>query len=135
MTLSVDQGDGERPIEITEVANDEYERRIYGTAFGGLVENNEYGAAFAGLVDIDFVYMLAHTVNGDDDYIVTTPNFTNTGMITFEGEMIDLFDRANSEGYTFRLGDESDGLGHRGFDGISGWGGVDHGPAGTHGYS
>ncbi len=134
-TFSFDHADADMRIDITEVATDEYELRIYGTAFGGLVENNEYVAAFAGLVDIDFVYMLAHPVNGDDDYIVTTPNFTNTGMITFEGEMIDLFDRANSEGYTFRLGDENDDLGHRGSSGVSGWGWFDHGTAGTHIYS
>ncbi len=132
-TFSFDAPGTDMRIDITEVATDEFELHIFGTAFGGLVQNNEYVAAFSGLVDIDFVYMLAHPVNGDDDYIVTTPNFTNTGMITFEGEMIDLFDRANAEGFTLQLGDE-DGTGHRGFDGISGWGWVDHGTAGTHVY-
>ncbi len=134
-TFSFETPGTEMRIDITEVGPDEFELHIFGTAFGGLVENNEYVAALSGTVDIDFVYMLAHPVNGDDDYIVTTPNFTNTGMITFEGEEIDLFDRANREGFTFRLGDENDDLGHRGFDGLSGWGWVDHGTAGTHIYS
>ena len=134
-TFSFDHAEADMRLDITEVGLDEFELRIHGTAFGGLVQGGEYDAIFSGVVDIDFVYMIAHPVGGDDDFIVTTPNFMNTGMITFNGRTIDLFDRANSDGYTFRLGDESDGLGHRGFEGISGWGWLDHGTAGTHVYS
>ena len=79
--------------------------------------------------------MMIHLVEGDDDLIVTTPNFTNTGMITFASTTFDLFDRANAQGYSFRLGDGGNDMGHRGFDGISGWGWFDHGTAGTHVYS
>ena len=134
-TFSFDHPGADMRIDITEVGTDEYELHIYGMAFGGLVQNNQYNQALSGFVDIDFVYMLAHPVGGDDDYIVTTKNFLNTGEITFMGSMIDLFDRANSEGYSFRLGDEDDDLGHRGFDGVSGWGWLDHGMEGTHVYA
>ena len=50
----------------------------------------------------------------------------------FNGSTIDLFDHANSDGFTFRLGNDDDDMGHRGFDGISGSGWLDHGEAGTY---
>ena len=135
-TFSFDPDRGaDMRIDVTEVGLDEFEVRIHGTAFGGLVRGGEYDATISGILRIGFVYMIAHPVAGADAVIVTTPNFTNTGEITFDGKTIDLFDRANKKGFTFRLGNESDGLGHRGFDGISGWGWVDHGTAGTHIYS
>ncbi len=112
---------------------------IYGIAFGGLDVGSQYASdpALTSLVAIDFTYTTVALAFGDDDLIVTSPNFTNTGTITWldTGEVIDLFDRANSEGYTFRLGDEDTGTGHRGFPGISGWGWMDHHQAGTHVYS
>ncbi len=117
---------------LTEVGAGEFSIHIWGTAFGGLVVNNEYDPLLSGLADIDFTYMLARVVGGDDDLIVTTPSFMNSGSIMFNGSTIDLFDRANSEGFTFRLGNENDDLGHRGFDGNSGWGWLDHGEAGTY---
>ena len=117
---------------LTEVGIDEFSIHIWGTAFGGLVVNNEYDPLLSGLVEIDFTYVLAHVVDGDDDLIVTTPSFMNTGSIMFQGSTIDLFDRANKDGFTFRLGNEDDDMGHRGFDGISGWGWLDHGKAGTY---
>jgi len=131
-TFSFDHPKADMRLDVTEVGPDAYELRIYGTAFGGLVQGSAYDPTVLGVVDIDFVYMIAHPVGGDDDLIVTTPNFTNRGAIIFDGKTIDLFDRANSEGYTFRLGDENGDLGHRGFASISGWGWLDHGTAGTH---
>ena len=134
-TFSFNHDMADMRLDITEVGTDEFELHIYGTAFGGLIQDHQYDAFVSGVADIDFVYMIAHPVDGDDDLIVTTPNFMNTGVITFAGKTIDLFDRANSEGFTLRLGDENDGLGHRRYDGISGWGWLDHGTAGTHIYS
>ncbi len=130
-TFSFDHAESNMRLDVTEVGTDEFEIHIYGTAFGGLVRNHAYDAFVTGVADIDFVYMIANTVPGDDDLIVTTPNFTNTGVITFLNTTIDLFDRANAEEFTLRLGDE-DGTGHRDFDGISGWGWLDHGTAGNH---
>ncbi|MEE8458225.1 MAG: hypothetical protein V3S08_00040 [Phycisphaerales bacterium] len=131
-TFSFDHAQADMRIDITAVGVDAFEIHIHGTAFGGLVVGNEYDATMSGVVNIDFVYMLAHPADGDDDLIVTTPNFTNTGVINFDGTSINLFDRANSDGFTFRLGDENDDQGHRGFDGISGFGWLDHGTAGNH---
>ena len=131
-TFSFDHAESNMRIDITEVGVDEFQLHIYGTAFGGLVQDSAYDAVLSGVAEIDFLYTIANTVPGDDDYIVTTPNFTNTGVITFNGMTIDLFDRANAEGYSFRLGNEDDDLGHRGFDGVSGFGWLDHGIAGNH---
>ena len=66
-TFSFDAPGTDMRIDITSVGTDEYELHIYGTAFGGLVENNEYIADFTSGVEIDFVYTMAHTVDGDDD--------------------------------------------------------------------
>ena len=119
-------------IMVTEVSAGEFSIHIWGTAFGGRIVDNEYDPLLSGPAEIDFTYMLAHLADGDDDLIVTTPNFMNSGSIMFNGSTIDLFDRANSEGFSLRLGNEDDDQGHRGFDGISGWGWLDHGEAGTH---
>lgn len=131
-TFSFEHPQALMQMMLTEVGAGEFSIHIWGTAFGGLVVNNEYDPLLSGLVEIDFTYMLAHLVDGDDDLIVTTPSFMNTGSIMFNGSTIDLFDRANSEGFSFRLGNEDDDQGHRGFDGISGWGWLDHGKAGTY---
>ncbi len=118
-------------IMVTEVSAGEFSIHIWGTAFGGRIVDNEYDPLLSGPAEIDFTYMLAHLADGDDDLIVTTPSFTNSGTIMFNGSTIDLFDRANDDGFTFRLGNEDDDQGHRDFDGISGWGWVDHGVAGN----
>ena len=132
-TFSFDHPLAMMQIQITENLQDEgtYRIDIWGQAFGGRIVNNEYDPLMSGLVDIEFTYMLAHLADGDDDLIVTTPDFMNSGSIRFNGTTIDLFDRANDEGFTFRLGNEDDDLGHRGFDGFSGWGWIGHGVAGT----
>ena len=117
---------------LTEVGADEYSIHIWGTAFGGRVVNNEYDPLLSGVAEIDFTYMLVHLAAGDDDLIVTTPNFTNSGSIIFNGSTIELYDRANTKGFSFRIGNEDNDQGHRGFDGISGWGWVDHGEPGTY---
>jgi len=132
-TFSFDHPLALMQLELTEVGPGEFSIHIWGTAFGGLIVNHQYDPLLSGLAEIDFTYMLAEQVDGDDDdLIVTTPNFTNTGSIIFDGLTIDLFDRANSAGFSFRLGNEDNDQGHRGFDGISGWGWLDHGVAGNH---
>ncbi len=103
---------------------------IYGTAFGGHDIGAEYSPSPArtSLVTFDFTYTTIHPAAGDDDLIVTTPSLTNVGTLTWvdTGEVINLWDKANVEGYTFRLGDENNDLGHRGFTGLSGWGWLNH---------
>ncbi len=113
--------------------------RIFGVAFGGLDGGDQYDPdpALTSLVQLDFTYTVIGLVDGDDDLIVTTANFTNHGTITWldTGEVIDLYDRANADGYTFRFGDEDDDRGHRGALDLSGWGWLDHHTAGSHVYS
>ena len=103
--------------------------RIQGTAFGGLIEHHDYVAGMSGLAEIDFLYQMAVPVAGDpNDLIVLAATGTNSGTILFLGDTIPLIDKAHSsEGFTFRLGDESANNGHRHFDGISGWGWLNHG--------
>ena len=58
-----------------------------------------------------------------DDWWVTGPGLENAGyIIAPDGmEQANLKDMASGN-HTFRLGDENDYEGHRGFPGISGWG-------------
>ena len=126
-TFSFDEADGaEMFLRLREISESVFKIRIFGQAFGGLIDNGDYVNAWSGLAKIDFTYMVVLKPDQDDDYIVTTGSFTNSGSITFLGMTIDLFDRTNAEGFTFRLGDEDSDNGHRGFGGISGWGWLDH---------
>ena len=106
---------------------------IYGQAFGGLDTGNTYGnAAYTGVAQIDFWYTVGvGLAGGDDDLIVSAAPGVNTGTITFLGSTINLFDSPMG-GYSFRFGDTDDDNGHRGFNGISGWGWVDHHVQGQH---
>ena len=109
---------------------------IHGTAFGGLDTGNSYDEEWSGVVHIDFTYNIVAPTESDDDLIVTTENFANTGTISLWDESdVDLFDFGGHHGYTFRLGNEDNDLGHRGFDGVSGWGWLDHHAPGTHVYA
>ncbi len=107
---------------------------IHGTVFGGLNAGDGYAATHVGLWGVDFTYGLVGTAPGDDDKIVTTPDFTNTGSITnlATQDTIPLWDYSGMHNYTFRLGDEDGDAGHRGFPGISGWGWMNHGTQNVH---
>lgn len=133
-SFSFDHPAAEMFLEISDV-DGSLQLHIFGTAWGGLDVGSDYDAAIQGPVELDFLYALhVERMPGDDDLRVAGPNFQNTGTIRFDfgdGLMeVPLFDRG-MDGYTFQLGDK-DGSGHRGFDGISGWGWVDHGTAGVH---
>lgn len=104
------------------------ELRIFGKAEGGRDTGSGYAAdAYAGLYEIDFTYdMGVQLAGGDDDVIVDTADMANTGTIkTPLGDTISLWDK-RAGGFSFRLGDEGDNSGHRGWGGISGWGWVNH---------
>ena len=122
-------------LDTSEAAGGEFTIRIHGTAFGGLVQNDAYVEANSGLVALDFLYTMVAVADDDDDFVVFAATGTNTGSITadFLGESgIPLFDKANSSGLTFRLGDEFSDDGHRGARGISGWGWLNHGTSNGH---
>ncbi len=105
---------------------------IYGTAFGGLDVGGNYNPMYTGLADIDFTYTNATEVPGDGDLWVVGPAAVNSGTINFMGNQIGLWDYPNEDGFTFRLGNEDDDMGHRDFPGISGWGWLNHGSPDTH---
>lgn len=107
---------------------------IYGRAFGGRDIGDAYDPAWTGFVDLNFCYAVVGVASGDDDLIVTTPNGSNSGTVTWvnTGEIIPIYDYAGDFGFTFRFGDEDNDQGHRGFDGLSGWGWLNHRDPGVH---
>lgn len=108
--------------------------RIFGQAFGGRDTGTGYAAdAYQGVYTIDFTYdMGVMLASGDDDVIANAPMGANTGsIITPLGDDIGLWDKPMG-GYSFRLGDENNDAGHRGWGGISGWGWLNHGDPNVH---
>lgn len=105
---------------------------ITGNARGGRDAGSVYANdAYLGNYTFNFVYNIGvGLAPGDDDIRVVPPTAgANTGWImTPLGDTIALRDESDGN-YTFRLGDEDNDLGHRGFAGISGWGWLTHGPA------
>jgi hypothetical protein len=130
--FSFDHPGADVRLTLTLVSASNWTISIFGTAFGGRIVNHQFDPANSGFAEIDFTYHMAHFVPGDDDLIVDTPTGANTGTITFRGTTYGLFDKANDEDYTFRLGNEDDDQGHREFDGISGWGWVVPTVSGAH---
>ena len=103
---------------------------IFGFAFGGLNEGNGYADEHVGLWEIDFTYNNVTSSPGDDDLIVAAGEPENSGYIRAlfdNGEQIALVDTAGNHPFSFRLGDGNNDNGHRGFEGISGWGWLNHG--------
>lgn len=97
---------------------------IYGQAYGGRDSGAGYfGDAYLGIYLLDFTYTLGVGPAGsDDDIDVDAANHANSGTITAPGgTVINLVDERDN-GFSFRFGDEDNDLGHRGFNGISGWG-------------
>ncbi|MBX3379905.1 MAG: hypothetical protein KF805_07405 [Phycisphaeraceae bacterium] len=108
---------------------------IYGQVYGGRDTGSGYAAdVYAGLYSVDFTYSVGVGPKpGDDDWWVAYPNpmMQNSGTIkTTLGDTINLVDKQQGD-YYFRLGDEDNDAGHRGFAGISGWGWLNHGPSGS----
>lgn len=110
---------------------------IFGTAVGGRDIGGSYAAdAFFGLYTVNFTYNVGvGLAPGDDDILVNGGTGANSGVLgtPFGPPMVLLDVVGNPPGFSFRLGDEDDDLGHRGHSGISGWGWIDpqgfaHGP-------
>ncbi len=98
---------------------------ISGVSWGGRDVGGTYAAdIYQGLYTLNFTYALGVSgVPGDDDIWVDTTNHVNTGTITSPfADVHNLVDERGSFDYSFRLGDEDNDAGHRGFNGISGWG-------------
>lgn len=98
---------------------------IYGTALGGRDNGSGYFAdVYNTFYTFDFLYNVGvGMVPGDDDRQVDGPNHSNFGFITrLAGPTTQLTDERGGNPNSFRLGDEDNDLGHRGYNGISGWG-------------
>jgi len=117
--------------------------RIFGEMFGGLNEGTGYDSSTTddqvGWWSVDFTYDTdVRMLGGDDDTVAgpdtTTDHDGNRGTLSrvdgFGTTSLDgsyeLLDYPPTYDWTFRLGDEDDDNGHRGHDGISGWGWVNH---------
>ncbi len=106
--------------------------RIFGTAFGGRIENHAY--VDPQLWEIDFLYTKMIL---DGGRLVSDPtSATNIGTIipgavspsgggSTAGAPIDLIDYFGTHPFTFALEEN-----HRGFDGVSGFGWLNHSGAG-----
>ncbi len=105
--------------------------RISGDAFGGFwqLATGFVAGPYRGTYTLDFLFDLGmQTAPGDDDYIINSANNANHGTIrTPLGQTISLWDERGGEAFSFRLGNEDNDQGHRGFPGISGWGWLNHG--------
>lgn len=107
---------------------------IYGTAWGGIDGGSTYTDPTLWTIDYWITDNLT-TLNdggGFDDLLVTDDSPANGGTISSALGAWNLTDYTGSHDYSFRLGDENGG-GHRGYDGISGWGWVNHSPVGYDG--
>lgn len=105
--------------------------RIYGRAFGGLQDGDMYDndPANTSIVEIDFTYSDVGLVPGDDD-LFADGQPGGSGSITWldTNEVIALSSYpGGADDEVFRFGNEDDDLGHRGYDGLSGWGWLTHG--------
>jgi hypothetical protein len=104
---------------------------ISGTAFGGEdAGNGGYVANTTAVWNLNFSYTMGVAQLGGDgglDDVVVTADYSNYGTLTSIFGDFELSDKAKTlNGPSFTLGDES-GSGHRGFNGISGWGWLRHG--------
>lgn len=106
---------------------------IHGTAFGGYDIGTTYDSDLSGLWNIDFTYENVTSSPGDDDATVLAPNspvntgtiealFSSSDKLIKDGDLFYLAEYAGDFDYTFRFGDENNDLGHRDYEGISGWG-------------
>lgn len=102
--------------------------RIFGQALGGRDTGGAHAIdQYLGVYTFDFLYSTGvQAAPGDDDLIVNAANRANSGsIVTPLGDTIALVDE-RSGGFSFRFGNEDNDLGHRGYNGLSGWGWLTH---------
>ena len=99
---------------------------ITGRAFGGEDIGSGYKTDTTAIWDINFTYQdVNNPANGDDDLVTSI----GEGFISStEFGSFDLIAETGDHSFAFRFGDKNNDLGHRGYDGISGWGWVNHAP-------
>lgn len=94
---------------------------ISGSVFGGLNENGGYAEGAATTWDVTFIYFdIYECIDGSGIC-------SNDGFGTIASDVFGSFDLVSETGnhsYAFQLD-----FGHRGFDGVSGWGWMNHCPS------
>ncbi len=128
-------------ISILELPNypNYYRLDLTGSVYGGLTDGDDYAndPNLVGEWTFEFTFIVGvQQAFADDDLVVdpdapTPPMRSNGGWIEGPGPggtRYLLGDVKDGE-YSFRLGDENNGQGHQGHDGVSGWGWLEHGIA------
>lgn len=129
-TFNFDHAGSNMQLEYIHVSPTVSTIHIWGTAWGGRDTGNNADYAndlYRGFYTIDFNYLIGvGHVPGDDDVYDNPGTSYNYGSIqgpAGTGGTILLRDgHYSGSQLDFRLGDEDNDLGHRGFNGISGWG-------------
>ena len=117
-------------LTLAEPSTGVYQITIQGSVWGGQDTGTDYANnSYRGVYDVFFQYTMGgQDAPGDDDIIVNPASPSNNGtIIDPNGVTHYLFDKQGTDGYSFRFGDENNDNGHRGFNGISGWGWLMHG--------
>lgn len=110
------------------------EIHIHGLVYGGQVNNHRYKEGTTDYWDIDFTYKAVGQKTNDAYVTEKHPEHgkhqigVGQGTITSKSgklgayELVDFFGKP-SKGYSFQFGDDTE---HRGYEGISGWGWLNH---------
>ena len=98
---------------------------ITGKAFGGEDIGSTYKTGTTAVWDINFTYQNVNQLSGDDDLATSI----GEGFISStEFGSFDLIAETGNHSFAFRFGDKNNDLGHRKYNGTSGWGWVNHAP-------
>ena len=98
---------------------------ITGQAFGGEDIGSAYKTGTTAIWELNFTYQNVDRVNGDNDLVSSI----GEGFISStEFGSFDLVTETGDFSFAFRFGDEDNDFGHRDYDGISGWGWMNHAP-------
>ena len=124
-TFSFDEGGADMFLELKAVDSEIYSVRIFGWAYGGEVENNAYVDPILWAIDFTYdavVEMGDRLVSNTFDQATGTIMAKEDGRDFTMGQSFDLREFVDSpDKKTFFIG-----TGHRGVDGLSGWGWLNH---------
>ena len=116
------------------------EVRVFGKAYGGLLDGDgNYIPEESGFWEIEFNYNSVNELPGDDD-LATDPNSTGSSTGTIKqlfggGIEADLSDFAGKRGNSFYIGDDIKDNGFKNYDGVAGWGWLNHSGSEQHVYT
>ncbi len=122
-TFSCDDNDASVTLEY-----DGNDITIAGRIYGGEDIGSSWRAPNYWNVEFTYEDVNSRADGGYDDLVADAGNYENLGRIwndDYSFELTDFGMGPNMHDYTFRLGDRG-GNGHRGYNGISGWGWVNY---------